>query len=346
MAELSPIVASRAPTSPTATTAPTSPSTQSSSTISSSSTSLSPSTSSSPAFAAVKLEICVDSIASAIAAEAGGARRLELCSGLTDGGLTPSYGLIQAVLSHVSIPVNVLIRPRPGDFLYSEEEISVMRADIMACKLSGVSGVVIGCLDETGNIHSSHLSLLCQASKGLSLTFHRAIDMSPEENLESNIELLISHNVDRILTSGLSPNVDEGKEILKKMVSISSGRLSIMAGGGITESNIYELLNYTGCQEIHGSARTMKDGKMIYRKSGVYMGGEKSNTGLEVEYSMKIADENRVRAMLQECEKSERERKNSQSQNSSLITNCQSSTNPSNVTSPTSSAFVSEKRSL
>lgn len=256
----------------------------------------------------VKLEICVDSLDSARAAVGGGAQRLELCSGLTDGGVTPSYGLIQAVLSHVEIPVHVLIRPRPGDFYYSADDLAVMKADIMACKLSGVTGVVIGCLDQQGNVHKEHLDQLCKAADGLSITFHRAIDMTPEANLEQNIEILINAGVHRILSSGLAANVDLGRDCLKRMVQLSAGRLRIMAGGGVSEENIASLLAHTGCHEIHGSARKQRDGLMQYRKSGVFMGSEKVNAGLEVEYALKVADEARVRQMASACEQSTQKR--------------------------------------
>ena len=252
----------------------------------------------SPPASFIPLEICVDSLASCQAAHVGGASRLELCSGLLDGGVTPSYGLIGAALAATPLPVNVLIRPRPGDFVYSEEEVAVMTADIMACKLLGVNGVVIGCLDANGRIHRAQLRELMAAAKGMSVTFHRAIDMIPPEWLEAELDCLIDEGVDRLLTSGLANDVTAGTPTLARIVQYVGQRLVVMAGGGVTEANIGSLVAATGVHEVHGSARSFQWGESVYRKPGVYMGGEKHNSGEEVEYGRKVTDADKVKAMV------------------------------------------------
>ena len=258
----------------------------------------SPRTRLSPPNPFIALEICVDSLASCQAAHAGGASRLELCSGLVDGGVTPSYGLIGAALAVTPLPVNVLIRPRPGDFVYSDDEVAVMKADIMACKLLGVNGVVIGCLDAKGRIHRAQLRELMAAARGMAVTFHRAIDMTPPDCLETELDCLIDEGVDRILTSGLANDVIAGTPTLSRIVHHVGQRLVVMAGGGVTEANIASLAAATGVHEVHGSARTFQWGESVYRKPGVYMGGEKQNSGEEVEYGRKVTDADKVRTMV------------------------------------------------
>lgn len=259
---------------------------------------MSPRTRLSPPTPFIALEICVDSLASCQAAHAGGASRLELCSALVDGGVTPSYGLIGAALAATPLPVNVLIRPRPGDFVYSADEVSVMQADIMACKLLGVNGVVIGCLDTNGRIHRQQLRELMAAAKGMAVTFHRALDMVPPECMEAELDCLLDEGVDRILTSGLANDVTAGTATLARIVQHVGQRLVVMAGGGVTEANIASLVAATGVHEVHGSARTFQWGESVYRKQGVYMGGEKLNSGDEVEYGRKVTDANKVRTMV------------------------------------------------
>ena len=243
------------------------------------------------------LEICVDSLESCIAAHKGGAHRLELCSGLTDGGVTPSYGLIGAALSSVPLPIHVLIRPRPGDFLYTAGDLSVMKADIMACKLLGASGVVIGCLTPDGRVDRDTLRELMLAAKGMTVTFHRAIDMVRADCLEDDLELLIEEGVERVLTAGLANGVAAGLQTIRRMRDAAAGRIVIMPGGGVTEQNIASVLTATLCTEVHASARSFAWGAMRYRREGVYMGGEKFNAGLEVEYGRRVSDEQRVREM-------------------------------------------------
>ncbi|KAK8801744.1 hypothetical protein WA538_005582, partial [Blastocystis sp. DL] len=234
------------------------------------------------------LEVCIDRVESAVNAERGGAGRVELCDNLVDGGTTPSYGMIKIVKESISIPVNVIIRPRGGDFYYNENEMRIMLEDIEACKRIGVHGVVIGCLTKDGQVDMEKNRRLMEAARPLSVTFHRAIDMTvdPVKATEDCIEL----GVDRILTSGGCNTVMEGKDTIRKMVAAAKGKLQIMAGGGVTASNIRELVQYTGVKEVHGSARDYVNSEMEYKKEGVFMGGEKKNTQ-ELEFKWKQTSE-------------------------------------------------------
>ncbi|CBK25107.2 uncharacterized protein [Blastocystis hominis] len=241
------------------------------------------------------LEVCIDRVESAINAERGGAGRVELCDNLIDGGTTPSYGMIKTVKNAINIPVNVIIRPRGGDFYYNENEMQIMIEDILACKSIGVNGVVIGCLTKDGKVDMEKNRRLIEAARPLSVTFHRAIDMTVDL-LEATRDC-IALGVDRILTSGGCNTVMEGKETIKEMRKIAEGRLQIMAGGGVTATNIRELVEFTGIKEVHGSARDYVESEMEYRKEGVFMGGEKKNTQ-ELEFKWKQTSEAMVKQFV------------------------------------------------
>lgn len=199
-------------------------------------------------------EACVESIDSAIAAEIAGADRIELCSDLEIGGITPSYGLIKSATEKLTLPVNVLIRPRGGDFVYSEQEFEVMKQDILLCRDNGVNGIVIGILHSNNTVDKERTLELIDIAQPMSITFHRAFDetVSPIEALET----LINLKVDRLLTSGQTTDAYSGKDTIKKLVDYAKDRIIIMPGGGVNESNIAEIIKYTGIKEIHGSART------------------------------------------------------------------------------------------
>lgn len=201
------------------------------------------------------IEICANSLDSALAAQRGGADRIELCSELCIGGVTPSYGLLSMVCEKLSSThVNVLIRPRGGDFLYSKYEAEQVLRDILLCADLGVSGVVIGALDPYGNIDLP----MCRKwvdiahKSGLTVTFHRAIDRALD--IFKATEDVISLGCERILSSGGKPSAIEGALVLQKMVSIASGRTIIMPGAGINPSNIQQLALTTGASEFHLSA--------------------------------------------------------------------------------------------
>jgi copper homeostasis protein len=232
--------------------------------------------------------ICVDSIESAIAAEKGGADRIELCSSLFEGGITPSYGCIEMVRKSIDININVIIRPRGGDFLYSSLEFEIMKKDILISKELGANGIVLGLLTCDGNVDIKRTKELVELAKPMTVTFHRAFDMTcdPFKALED----IISIGIDRVLTSGQERCALEGVDLLKKLVDRAGNRIIIMPGAGITERNINNILSLTGAREVHTSARKKLDSKMTYRKSHVFMGGELHQS----EYEVSIVDINRV----------------------------------------------------
>lgn len=235
----------------------------------------------------VKFEICCGNLQSVLNAQLAGANRVELCSALSLGGLTPSYGFIELARRRLKIDINVLIRPRQGDFLYESEEVAEMISDIQACATLGVNGVVIGALDPYGNVDMDSCRAMVAVAKhlGLSVTFHRAIDRAA--NIFAALEDSIALGVDRVLTSGGKPTAMEGLEILAKMNRFAAGRTIIMPGAGVNSSNIKEILATTGAREIHFSGSTTYDSPMIYREGVSFtpsnMGGDFTRTESSVE---------------------------------------------------------------
>ncbi|RYH74813.1 copper homeostasis protein CutC [Flavobacteriaceae bacterium 144Ye] len=197
------------------------------------------------------LEICANSYQSAKNAQDAGAHRIELCQELSVGGITPSYGLLKQVSDTLSIPVFVLIRPRSGNFVYTEEELDIMKQDIQLCKDLGFQGIVSGVLNADDTIDLKQTKELVELSKPLSFTFHRAFDCvkNPEEALEQ----LINLGIDRILTSGLQPSAEKGINTLKKLNEKAKGRITILAGSGINQNNA-KRFKEIGLKEIHASA--------------------------------------------------------------------------------------------
>jgi len=191
----------------------------------------------------------VDSVESALAAERGGARRLELCDALFDGGTTPSAGMIAACRDRVSIPVFVIIRPRGGGFVYSEPELDVMRRDIAAAGELGADGVVIGVLRRDGGIDAQQTQSLVDAAGDLPVTFHRAFDFVPDPG--EAMETIISAGITRILTSGGAPTAREGVATLASLVRQAGDRLVVMAGGGVREENVKAIVDGSGVHEVH-----------------------------------------------------------------------------------------------
>lgn len=237
------------------------------------------------------LEICAGSVESAIAARDGGAARIELCAALEIGGTTPSAGLIAEARKIEGIVLNVIIRPRGGDFLYNEHEAACMEQDIRTCRQLGADGVVIGALTADGDIDTALCKRLIDAAKGMSITFHRAFDMcrDPKRALEE----LIAIGCDRVLTSGQAATAEAGLSLLKELVQQAAGRISIMPGCGVNSGNAARILQATGAVEIHASARKSVGSGMLFRHSGVSMGTPGSD-----EYARKETDTNEVKLIV------------------------------------------------
>ncbi|HKW46068.1 MAG TPA: copper homeostasis protein CutC [Gemmatimonadaceae bacterium] len=213
----------------------------------------------------VLVEACVDSVASSIAAERGGVRRLELCDALFDGGTTPSAGMIAACKAAASIPVFVMIRPRGGGFVYSNAERDVMRRDIVIARELGADGVVIGALRRDGTIDLELVRCLVEAANGLPVTFHRAFDVTPD--LEASLESLIDAGVDRILTAGGAATAVEGATTLGRLVRQAGARLAVLAGGGVREENVRKLVSLSGVREVHVRLTTLTNsGELASRR--------------------------------------------------------------------------------
>ena len=215
-------------------------------------------------------EVAVDSLGSALAARDAGADRLELCADLPSGGLTPSAGLTQQVCELTGLPVAVLIRPRRGDFLYSNADMAVMRRDIDFANAIGAESVVIGCLTPDGDIDRHKTAQLVAAAHPLPVVFHRAFDLcrEPLDALETLCELGIA----RLLTSGQAASADEGAPLIGRLVAQAGERLIVMPGGGINAGNIRRIAETTGASEFHFSARVLRDSGMAYRKAGMSLG--------------------------------------------------------------------------
>src|SRR5690606_5958815 len=201
------------------------------------------------------IEICANSFESAQNAQLAGANRIELCTELSVGGLTPSHGLIEKVISELNIPTHVLIRPRSGSFTYSNEEFDVMLRDISLCKKLGCAGIVSGFLTSENTIDLERTQRLIDASEGMQFTFHRAFDWV--ENPLGELQKLIDLKVNRLLSSGQKPNAFEGISLLEELQNVSNGKVEIMPGGGINIENALQFKE-AGFKSIHFSATTKK----------------------------------------------------------------------------------------
>jgi copper homeostasis protein len=216
-------------------------------------------------------EICANSVRSCLAAQEGGAHRVELCSAIPEGGTTPSFGEIAIAREMLQIKLHVIIRPRSGDFLYSSLEIKSMLKDIEMCKKLNVDGVVFGVLNSTGDINIPAMNELMDASKGMSVTFHRAFDMCHDPH--AALEQIVNLGCDRLLTSGQRSTAEEGISLLKKLNKQAGNRIILLAGSGVNETNIQRIASETGIFEFHFSAREKLESKMSYRNPMVSMGG-------------------------------------------------------------------------
>lgn len=218
-----------------------------------------------------KFEVCANSVESCLAAQSGGADRVELCAGIPEGGTTPSYGEVMLAGELADITLHVIIRPRGGDFLYSPIEVKTMLRDIEMARTAGVDGVVFGCLTAGGEVDVPIMKKLMKAATGMSVTFHRAFDVccNPRKALEEIIEL----GCNRVLTSGQQITAEAGITLLKELQKQAAGRIILLAGCGVNEENIAHIATETGIEEFHFSARDTVTSNMQYRNPSVSMGG-------------------------------------------------------------------------
>jgi copper homeostasis protein len=218
-------------------------------------------------------EICVDSVAGVRSAIEAGAARVELCASLIEGGLTPSIGMVRRAVAIAGdrAKVHVIIRPRGGDFLYNDDEFAAMGEDIAAVKAAGAAGAVIGLLDAEGDIDEARTAALIAAARPLSVTFHRAFDVSRDPF--ASLDALIRLGIDRLLTSGQEPGVVEGAPLIRRLIARAGGRLIVMPGGDITPRNAARIVAETGAQEFHFAAFAPAASGMRWRNEAVFMGG-------------------------------------------------------------------------
>jgi copper homeostasis protein len=242
----------------------------------------------------ITLEVCANSTTSALAAQDGGAVRVELCENLSEGGTTPSYGQIAIARKLLNIKLYVLIRPRGGDFFYSNVEFEIMAANIKHCIEAGCDGIATGILKADGTVDMERCSLLAAMAKqgGLGITFHRAFDMCADHY--KAMEDIIDLGFERILTSGGKSTAMEGASIITHLVEKAAGRISIMPGGGIDEHNVADLVHFTKVNEIHASARVNVPSRMQYKNDHIILGGEFGGD----EYHIDVTDAKRVKNIL------------------------------------------------
>ena len=243
-------------------------------------------------YKSIKIEVCAFSLESCLAAEKGGANRIELCGSMYEGGTTPSAGLIQIVKQRISIEIHAMIRPRGGDFYYSDDEISVMQADIRIAKELGCEGIVLGILQPNGQVNVVKTKELVALAKPMQVTFHRAIDMTLDY-LEA-LEDIIETGCERILTSGQKNTVMEGIENIETLVKKANGRIEIMAASGVNVNNAQTLI-HTGINALHLTGKSIRDSEMVYRKEGIAMGGISEVP----EYEIVFSDSEKIRAVVE-----------------------------------------------
>jgi copper homeostasis protein len=242
------------------------------------------------------LEICVDSVESAVAAERGGARRIELCSDLLEGGITPSPGLLEQIRKRVGIDLFVMIRPRGGDFCYTPEELDIMKADIEHVKQLGADGVVLGILDADGYVDVERTRELVEKAKPLPVTFHRAVDVSAD--LADSLERIIASGAHRVLTSGAKRRAVDSTRDIAQAIRQTSGRLIVMVGGGLNPENIGAVATETGAAEYHASLNTGLPSPVRFRNGSLFLGAD-----LEREYMRYVVREEDVRALCEGLER-------------------------------------------
>lgn len=236
-------------------------------------------------------EVCADSVASAVAAQQGGAQRIELCSNLLEGGVTPGPGLISVVRDRLRIAVFVMIRPRGGDFTYSADEFEVMRRDILEARGLGADGIVLGILNQDGQVDVERTRELVRHAHPLPVTFHRAIDMTPDPL--RGMEDVIATGAQRILSSGGASSALEGVDLLRKLRLAAGDRIEVMAGGGLSLGNWVQVAEASGITEFHASLRRSIPSATRFHKPGIWMGEAKDR-----EYLRYATFEKDVRSMV------------------------------------------------
>lgn len=209
------------------------------------------------------LEICVFNVATAVAAEQAGADRIELCENYANGGTTPSYGYLKSVREKIGIPVFPMIRPRGGDYYHTQDEIEIIRKDILLCKELQFEGVVFGLLNQDGSIDKDNTARLVDAAYPLEVTFHRAFDRCNDPL--NALETIIQCGCTRILTSGQHPKVTDGLTLIKTLVEQANDRIIIMPGSGLNSSNVQQIVEVAGVSEVHTSARTNVPSQTAFR---------------------------------------------------------------------------------
>jgi copper homeostasis protein len=239
----------------------------------------------------ILLEVCVESLESALAAQHGGARRIELCGDLLEGGTTPSAGLVWAARQHLKIAINVMIRPRGGDFLYSDREFEVMEQDVSVAKDLGADGIVLGLLNADGTIDVERTKRLVAIATPLPVTFHRAIDVT--RDMSQALEDIIATGAARVLTSGGVPDVSDGAEQVAQLVKQAGDRIIVMPGAGLTAKNIVAIAQTTRAHEMHIALDQPVASGMEYRKPEIPMGGVEGREYLRFETTT-----DRVREMV------------------------------------------------
>jgi copper homeostasis protein len=238
------------------------------------------------------IEICVEGIDGLVAAQEAGADRVELCAALVEGGITPSIGTVRAALELAKIPFHVIVRPRGGDFLYSDLEYHSMLADVEALRDLGVAGVVVGCLTTEGTIDEARMSALVAAAGPLDVTCHRAFDMT--RDADEALEALIRAGVGRVLTSGQRDSAIEGAELLAKLVVQAGDRIIVLGCGALDADNIQNIQRQTGLTEMHFAALRDVPSAMLYRNPHVGMGG----SNIDREYRNTVTDGESVAATI------------------------------------------------
>jgi copper homeostasis protein len=239
----------------------------------------------------IVLEVCAESVDACLAAHIGGAHRIELCTALSEGGLTPSNGLLREAVKKSGLPVHVLIRPRGGDFVYTPSEIEVMQDDLQFARSVGVSGVVLGLLHTDGTIDIEQTRRFVALAGSLEVTFNRAFDHTPSQ--EQALEDVIAAGCRRVLTSGGEADVVRGAESLARLVTQAAGRIDIAVGGGLRLSNAAAVARATQARHFHGSLRTRVASPVLYKRPGML---EDKDSSTDTRF---VVDSRDVRQMIE-----------------------------------------------